>query len=159
MFTAKYHWKDNGIRAITSAVARLNAARVRVGVVGPDATQITPTGGNLELWELAAAQEFGTEDGHIPERSFIRRTLNDLVWVRSLAARAAQRVIMKGESAEQSLDWMGHVIAVAIQNTIMSSVPPKNAEATVAWKGDGETLRGLTNTLLNAISHEVVMGE
>lgn len=157
-FTAKYKFDDNGIRAITSAVARLNAARVRVGVVGPDAEQTTPTGGNLKLWELAAIQEFGTKDGHIPERSFIRRTLNDLVWVRAIAARAAERVVMKGESADAALNWMGNVVASAIRNTIMQSVPPPNAESTVDWKGHDHTLIGLTMTLLNAIGHEVVSG-
>lgn len=156
MVNAKYTFKDNGIRAVTSAVAKLNATRVRVGVVGPEASQTTPTGGDLALWQLAAAQEFGTENGHIPERSFIRKTLNDLVWVRMIAARAAERVILKGENAEEALSWLGQVLVTAIQNTIMQGVPPPNAETTVEWKGHDHTLIGLTQTLLNAISFEVV---
>lgn len=156
--TAKYKFDDSGIRALTSAVSKLNASRVRVGVLGEAGDQMTPTGGDLRLWELAAIQEFGSKNGHIPERSFIRKTLNDLVWLRTVAARAAERVVMKREPAEVALDWMGQVLVTAIQNTIMQGVSPANAEATIEWKGHDIPLIGLTRTLFDAISHEVVTG-
>lgn len=159
MINAKYTFDDAGIREVTSRISKLSSLSVKVGVVGPNADMTTPTGGDLAMWQLAAIQEFGSDDGHIPERSFIRRTLNDLVWLRSLARQAAQSIVMQGESTHSALDWMGRVIATAIQNTLISNVPPPNAPATVDWKGHGDTLIGLTGALFDAISHEVVPSE
>jgi hypothetical protein len=153
---SKYTFDDTGIRQIQSRIAKLTSMSVKVGVVGPNADNTTPTGGDLAMWQLAAIQEFGTNDGHIPERSFIRKTLNDLVWLRSLAQDAAKKVVMEGQSTEMALDWMGSVIATAIQRTLISNVPPPNTDATVEWKGHGDTLIGLTGALFDAISHEVV---
>jgi hypothetical protein len=160
MVGGKYKFDDKGIRALTSAVSKLGATRVRVGVLGAKADEIHPrTGGTLTIGELAAIQEFGTETtDHIPERSFIRRTLNDLVWLRVMAARAAERVVFKRESAEQALDWLGNVLVNAIQNTISQGVPPPNKPDTIAWKGHAHTLVGLTSVLRDSISHEVVTG-
>lgn len=151
----KYVFNDDGIRKVQSRIAKLTSMRIKVGVVGPNADNTTPTGGNLAMWQLAAVQEFGTNDGHIPERSFIRKTLNDLVWLRSLAKDAAQKVVMEGVPVEMALDTMGSIIATAMQRTLISNVPPPNTDATVEWKGHGDTLIGLTGALFDAISHEL----
>lgn len=155
MINSKYKFNDAGIRQVQSRIAKLSSMRIKVGVVGPNADNTTPTGGDLAMWQLAAVQEFGTNDGHIPERSFIRKTLNDLVWLRSLAREAAQKVVMEGQSTDVALNWMGSLIATAIQRTLISNVPPPNTEATVEWKGHGDTLIGLTGALFDAISYEL----
>ena len=158
MITSRYTFNDHGLRAITSAVSKLGAARTRVGVLGSDGDAVHPTGNGLKVWEVAALQEFGTENGHIPPRSFIRSTLNDLVWVRSLMARAAQRVVFGKATADGALDWLGKTVVMAIQNRIMQSVPPPNAEQTVMWKGHAHTLIGTTSVVSKSVSHDVVKG-
>lgn len=160
MFDAKvkYVFNDNALRAITTGVSQLNASRVRVGVLGSDGLAQHPTS-KLKAWEIAAIQEFGTKTTpHIPERSFIRKTLNDLVWLRLVMSRAAGRVI-KGQSADSALNWLGQIIVAAVKRTVMQSVPPPNAPQTVEWKGHTHTLIGLTSTLFNSISHDIVRGK
>jgi hypothetical protein len=160
MFDAKvkYVFNDNALRAITSGVAQLNASRVRVGVLG-SAGLATHPNSSLRVWQIAAIQEFGTKSTpHIPERSFIRKTLNDLVWLRLVMSRAAGRVI-KGHSADSALNWLGQIIVAAVKRTLMQSVPPPNKPDTVDWKGHGHTLIGLTSTLFNAIGHDIVRGK
>lgn len=157
----KYVFNDNGIRALTSSVGKLDASRVRVGVLGGDGLKTHPTS-KLPVWQIAAINEFGTQTAsapiQIPERSFIRKTLNDLVWLRTVMARAAGRVVNGKSTADGALNWLGQVIVRAIKNTIMKGVPPSNAPDTVEWKGHDHTLIGKTGTMADAISHDVVRG-
>ncbi len=156
MLTGKYTFNDKGIRDILSGVSRLTSTRIRVGVIGPGANAQHPTSNGLSAWQIGALQEFGSRDGHIPERSFIRSTLADINWVKETVARAAQRVVMKGESANSALNWAGEVFASAIKRAVMSGIPPANSQATVDWKGHDDTLFGRTRTLFDAITHEVI---
>lgn len=153
----KYVFNDNAIRSITTTVGKLDATRVRVGVLGGDGLRIHPTS-KLPVWQVAALQEFGSQDGHIPERSFIRRTLNNLTYVRTVLANATGQVVNGKKTANDALSWVGQVLVNAIQQTILSNVSPANAPATVAWKGHGDTLMGKTDTMYNAVSSDVVSG-
>jgi hypothetical protein len=156
--SAKYKFDDKAFRAITSAVAKLDASRVRTGILGAEGEKLHPTGHGLKVWQVGALQEFGDGTGHIPERSFIRKTLNDLVWLRVITARAAQRVVQLKQTADSALGWLGENIVRAIQHTIMAEVPPANKPQTVDWKGHGHTLIGKTGVMSESISYDIVTG-
>lgn len=155
MLTGKYTFKDKGIRDVLSGVSRLTSARIRVGVVGPGANTKHPTSG-LSVWEIGALQEFGSKDGHIPPRSFIRSTLADTGWVKQIVSQAARQVVMQGKSANAAMNWAGGVIANQIRKTVLSDVGPANAQKTIDWKGHSHTLLGLTSALFDAIGHVVI---
>ncbi len=150
-----YTWKDTGWRNIVSGVSRLNSSRVQVGVVGNDASQVHADSG-LTVGEIAILNEFGSQDGHTPERSFIRSTLFKLRQEMSrVSAQAARRVIYSGAAASTALSDVGDWAKERIKDTIVSGVPPKQADATVIKKGHGNTLIEL-GLLLHAVGYQVV---
>jgi len=155
MLKVNYKFDDKGIRDILSGVSRMTSSRIRVGVVGPGANNKHPTS-DLTAWEIGALQEFGSDDGHIPERSFIRSTLADVGWVKQTVAQAARRVVSGRSNATEALNWAGNIFASAIKRQIMSGVGPRNADTTVRWKGHDHTLIGLTRTLFEGIAHEII---
>jgi hypothetical protein len=87
------------------------------------------------LGEVAVYNEFGTSDGRIPERSFIRWTHDHKKkeWIRRTAQ--LRKRVMQGElTTDQALGLMGEMIQKDIKDRILSNVQPANKPATVARK-------------------------
>ena len=110
----------------------------------------------VTLGQVAVWNEFGTSDGRIPERSFIRTTVDAHGkgdWARE--AEALKKRIVEGRmTTDQALLHMGLLIKKQIQEKIRSSVPPPNASSTIAAKGSDKTLID-TGQLLNSIDFEL----
>lgn len=108
------------------------------------------------LGEVAVYNEFGTSDGRIPERSFIRAThdAKKREWIRRTGT--VRKRVMEGKiDTDKGLGLVGEMIKTDIQRRIRSNVPPPNKPGTIAAKtragkkGD----RTLINTaqMLNAV--------
>lgn len=151
--TAKYHFDDRGWRRLTSAVSRFSSSAVDVGILGGIGSQMHPNG-KITIWEIGAINEFGSRDGHTPERSFLRSAFQDRSWVRSITALAARRVLNLRGTAEDALNWMGGVAVHAVRQKIDSGPPPPNAPSTVQKKGFDHPLFEI-GVLRSAISHQV----
>jgi hypothetical protein len=150
-----YTWKDKGWRNIVSGVSKLGSSRVQAGVVGSAAAQVHDDSG-LTVGDIAILNEFGSGDGHTPERSFIRSTLFKLKReMASVSARAARRVIFNGVSASTALGDIGEWASQRIKDTIIAGPPPPNRPATVHKKGHGNTLIEL-GLLLHAVGYQVI---
>lgn len=125
-----------------------NGPFVKVGVLGKS---------DSELVQYAGANEFGTQDGRVPERSFIRSTMNRIgfaLFKKSedfLAQMAKNRI-----TPEKALAIMGEFVKGKIVLTIETIKEPPNAPSTVIAK------KGVDNPLIdegrmrNAIDYEVV---
>lgn len=106
---------------------------------------------------VAIYNEFGT--GSIPERSFMRSTVNENMpnikkWTGEVMAhvQAGQWTVAKAMNA------LGLRMQIQVQNKIKSNVPPPNAPETVARKaGRGVAPSTLIDTtlLLRSIGYEV----
>lgn len=155
MITADYKFNDKPFREFLVAMKEFGRDSIAVGLVGALAGA-THAGTTLQVWEVGALQEFGSEDGHIPERSFIRSTLANTSWVRDVLASSVRRVVQGKSTARQALNRAGRILADGIRTTVLNVVPPPNAQATVDWKGHGHTLIGLTDALYDAISHKII---
>jgi hypothetical protein len=70
---AKIIDKDLGWKELFKRAEEIENGRVRVGVLSDAMVE----GEDFTLAELAAVHEYGTEDGRIPERSFLRSTFDD----------------------------------------------------------------------------------
>jgi phage gpG-like protein len=123
--------------------------RVRVGVLsdkGHDGE------GSITLVELAAVHEFGTEDGAIPERSFLRSTFDQK---REELVRTGEKLIgevLDGKmEVDRALGLIGAQLASDVKTKITSSIPPPDKPATVARKGSSTTLID-TGRLRNSIT-------
>ncbi len=121
---------------------------VRVGVFGDGAK--------------AAVHEFGSEDGAIPERSFIRSTFQDRrPELRDMTAKIARAIILRQMTTEAALGHLGQWAAAEVKKTIVEGPHPDWPELNEAYaekKAEAGKTKMLVDTgeLLNSISYEVV---
>lgn len=133
--------RDRGWKRVFAAaysVARSKSV-VRVGVLDEGAGAETEPGGDLTVAEIAAVLEFGTEDGRIPERSFVRSTFDEQrTTLEALAARLLQAVVFHGLPEDVALGQLGALLASAIKAKVTSGqgVPPPNAPSTMLAKAN-----------------------
>ncbi len=134
----------------------LNSSRpsVTAGVHGEDKGR---TEGAINNVGLAAIHEFGSELASIPERSFIRSTVDDKIksWER-LLGKIGGSIYALEMSTEQALNIMGLRMASDIQRTINRGRSDWEAlkPATISRKDSTKALID-TRELLRSIKHRV----
>lgn len=156
--------RDRGWRGILGAArAAAGGAYVKVGMLADDQRGgLHVPGAELTVAELAVVQEFGTEDGHVPARSFVRST-HDRMRDELLAdaRKLLIKLVLDGKpiTVADALDVLGLKLATGIRKAITegAGIPPPNAPSTVAQKGSDRPLVD-TGRLLSAISWAVVIG-
>jgi hypothetical protein len=135
---------DLGYREFMRAVSDIDASFIDVGVRG---------GGDVATY--AAANEFGTADGHVPERSFLRSTLDEhREEYAEVVAKGLGRIIDGKSTPERELGRLGLRVVRDVQAKIVTSVPPPNAPSTIARKGSSTTLID-TGRLRQSIDFEI----
>lgn len=139
---------DRGWKRFQVRIGALGTKKLSVGV--PD--DAGGTDGELSMTELAAVHEFGTMDGHVPERSYLRSTLtmNQNKYVKELDD-ATERVLFKGKKAEDELMKLGEMVRGDIVKRIQNDelgVPLE--DSTVERKGSSLPLVD-TGALVGAI--------
>lgn len=144
-----------GYKDFVRQMNRTRGAYVKVGVMAGSKHR-DPGGGVSDLVTVAAANEFGTDDGHIPERSFLRSTFDEEEerLVQIAAAQHAQ--IGQGkQSVEQALALMGEYFQAKVVAKIHSHPAPANAPSTIKRKGSSGTLVN-SGQLAQSIRYAVV---
>lgn len=155
MIDVKYTWNDKTWHEYFVAMKEFARQSIGVGILGAEASQQHPTA-KITVGEIAAIQEFGTL--HIPARPFMKETMRNKTLVLNTMAEAARRVLHKYSTPRQAMKRAGEVFANAMRSTLLDGVPPANAQATVDWKGHGDTLIGLSGALYDAIKYEILGG-
>ncbi len=91
------------------------------------------------LGQVAVVNEFGSKDGRVPERSFIRTTDEDKRDDISTYLRRRKLDVVSGrQTAKQVLGEVGAKMKGFIQNKIIAIRTPPNAPSTIARK-DGKS--------------------
>jgi len=131
--------RDNGARALLARLEAQRGARVRVGVLDDAAKRTEDGEGPMTLLEVAAVHEFGA--GHVPQRSFIRATVD----AREAEIRDLQRAlsvqILRGDVEEDvALERLGAKVAAMCQNRIADGIAPELAPETIERKGSSKPL-------------------
>lgn len=144
---------DTKWREIAAKVAKIGQYVAKVGIVGPNATQEE---NGTSLVEIAAVNEFGSRDGTIPERSFIRSTFErQRRAVGKICERLARQIVTKGMDVSQAMSLLGAWGASEVRKTITGGhISPPNAPATLAAKGSSKPLID-TGQLVAGITYEV----
>lgn len=140
---------------LVDVVGRLRkGASVSVGVLSGASH---PSG--MDNATLAAIHEFGTEDGRVPERSFLRSTMSSKreEWLAFFAGRA-RKVVAGQISALDAMEHTGMRMAGDVKAAIVAGIDPENAPATVAAKGSSTPLID-TGRLKESITHRVTVGK
>lgn len=104
---------------------------------------------------IAAIHEFGSADGLIPERSFLRAPLRQSADELKAQWRKLLPRVVSGElTMHQTMDQVGAMAAAVSQEAISAGIQPSNADATVAHKGSNKPLID-TGRLRQSITHVV----
>jgi len=113
---------------------------VLVGIRQEKGSQV-PEGSDATLAEYATYNEFGTQDGRVPERSFLRSTMdeNQSPYADELQV-AVENVVDGRASINTGLKKLGVRAVGDVKKKIGSGVPPANAPSTVARKKSSKTL-------------------
>jgi len=138
-------------------IHEIKTARVKVGVLASEEASV---GGAITVGELAAVHEFGTRDGRIPSRSFLRSTFDEQREMLVELGKKLMGAVLDGKmKTERALGFMGAKLTAEVKKKISSGdgIPPPNAPSTIAAKGSSHTLID-TGRLLGAIAWAVVMG-
>jgi hypothetical protein len=137
--------RDRGYKALLAGMRMMRNVEVLVGV---DASTGASRRGGASMVTIAAANEFGTADGHIPERSFLRSTMDEQQqkYIRQfsrLAVRVtSQRGSVLGASStlRKGLRRIGRTMQRDVQRKITVLADPPNAPSTIAAKGSDNPL-------------------
>lgn len=126
---------------------------VKIGIMSDSGTHE----GGISMVELAAIHEFGTADGHVLERSFLRSTFRAQIdaW-KAFAKRLLKGVVGGKMPIAQALGLLGQRAAADVKKRITTGagIPPLLAKSTVSRKGSSRPLVD-TGALLNSITYVV----
>jgi phage gpG-like protein len=90
---------------------------------------------------IAAVHEFGSADGRIPERSFLRVPLRQNAEGFKKAFQAMIPKVVDGEmTMHQVMSQLGARAVAVSQEAISDGIEPANAESTIARKGSSKPL-------------------
>lgn len=133
---------DRGYKKAIRSLRKAAGKRHVVVGIRSEKGGATAPGDSLNLAGIAAVNEFGSEDGHVPERSFLRSTFDaGKDRYAGVIDQALGRVADGTSDIEKELGLLGLGVAADVQRTITSDLPPPNAASTIRRK------RGSTGTL------------
>src|SRR5690606_5002700 len=90
---------------------------------------------------IAAVQEFGSADGRIPERSFLRVPLRQNAETFQAIWRAQVPKVVDGDmTMHQVMSQLGARAVAVSQEAISEGIAPENAESTKKRKGSSKPL-------------------
>jgi hypothetical protein len=145
-------------RKLYKRAIEMRTLKARVGVLASKGGMRSAGDSGLTLVELAAIHEFGSADGHIPERSFIRSTFYEraAAELREMCGKITKAIVLGAVDVRQGIGMLGAWGAAQVKNTItQTDIPPPLAPSTIAAKGSSKPLVD-TGQMLNAITWEVI---
>lgn len=139
-----------GIKGVKKKYSKLGS--VDVGII--DAGKAVD--GDLTVATIGFINEFGTDDGAIPERSFIRSTIKEK---RKEIIALQKKLLIKIRNGsldnKKALGLLGEFVADAMRQKIVSLKSPANDPQTIKRKGSSNPLVS-TGQLKNSITYEVI---
>lgn len=145
---------DRGFTNLGKVLAAARDMRVKVGIIGGEKDERTD--GELTNTEIGIVHEFGAPEAGIPERPFIRPTLevHGHEYRKMIRDGLASKVLKGQMTAERLFNIVGMKAAADIKARIREGIDPPNADSTVERKGSSTPLVD-TGQLINSISWEV----
>lgn len=145
--------KDMGWVAIKHAREELANFEVAIGILGADAIREHPEG-DLTIAEAAVVNEFGSDDGVIPERGAHRLAFDINKAELNKRIEKTPELVDRGIlEPKQALDLLGLWHADNIKDEIRAFDDPGNADSTIEQKGADNPLINEGRTI-NSVMHE-----
>lgn len=124
---------------IMRRLSTLAGVRVTAGVQGQG--DATPQDGNsASLLEIAATNEFGSDDGRVPARPWLRTSLDRHKAKWSKGAARVPAAMTAGGTGELELRQLGVVMVGDVKETLLDGPWVPNAPMTIAMKGSDQPL-------------------
>lgn len=143
--------------AKTVRAMRNDSSHVAVGVHGAPASA-PHKGGAASVVDIATVHEFGNEKRKIPQRSFIRSTVDaERDAIARLMHREAADILTGKQTMPGALNRSGLMISGFVKKRIAAGIKPDLKEATIRRKGSSKPLID-SGQLRNAVTHEVRRG-
>lgn len=148
---------DQGYAQTVADIMALNGARTEVGL--PEGGKTSGRFDMQTLIDVAAANEFGSEDGkHPPERSFIRSSTDENRPILfQYAERGVNQIIAGAQTARGLLASLGSHLELMIKAKMQGGPFAPLHRTTVARKGHDMPLVE-TGQLFETIQHKEVLG-
>lgn len=153
--------RDKGYRGFRDILQDVQSAGVYVGILQDKGSERTEDG-EITLAGYAAVNEFGSDDGHVPERSFLRSTIDEHRAEYDADMQAATRAMLQesllhgvGSGAsvlERRLGQLGNKVTRHVKEKIRDLRDPPNAELTLALKYPGDNPLIHTGRMRQSIS-------
>lgn len=147
-------WKDivKGLKASTK-VGGISAA---IGIQGDAAVAASPEHAGKTNVYIGLVHEFGTRDGRVPSRSYLRSTFDEHKDEYQKELDSIAKHVSGGEAnLKGEMMVLGELYRGQIINKIRSHIPPPLSESTIERKRGEETPLIDTGQLLNSISVDV----
>jgi hypothetical protein len=149
--------KDLGWRALLRALKTVDDAYVDVGLFEGEGVQ--HEGSELTVAQIGAVHEFGTRDGHIPERSWLRRNHDEHQAKYNARLDKAYGKILAGRARVVSvLTAFAERVASDVRRTITAVSEPPLAPSTIRAKGGKTNPLIDTGTMRNSVRGRVIVG-
>lgn len=146
--------RDNGAKALMKRIAQSGEITVGIHEAEGQAAKEGDDGGDMQLIDVAIVHEFGSDDGRIPRRSFIRDWEDEKAEEHKGQLRQSGKAVIDGKlDAERALGRLGVLYQADIQKRIADGIEPENAPSTIARKGSSKPLID-TGQLRSSISHK-----
>lgn len=139
--------RDLGLKSIMNSLFKLNGKYVKIGLFGSEASP------KNNIAARGAVHEFGTKNGHVPKRSFMRTTFDkELVRIQNeIRKELSDSLSKKNFGAFELLLPIGNWLVEKIKGTINNGAFKPLADSTVRKKGHntilidtGDMIKGLT---------------
>jgi hypothetical protein len=150
--------RDLGYGDFMTRLAGMHSVSVLVGVDGTGTEVEVGEGGKViatpDLAQIALWNEFGTEDGHVPERSFLRSTMDENRAKYLNLQQVAVDRMLDGLAPRTAYGAIGLVACADVRRKIRNRVDPANAESTIRQK-DSDVPLVDTGELYDAIGYQI----
>jgi hypothetical protein len=145
---------DRGWNRILRDAKRIQGSYVKIGILS-DAGQYDPAEGSENLADVATTNEFGSADGKVPSRPFMRQTFDRKIGDLKSFIESLKKSIWTGRlSVRQSLGQLGEKHVGHIKRAIKNREFLENAPATIARKGSDTPLID-TGRLWQSLTYEI----
>lgn len=125
------------LKKLVKKLKKLRNAGVDVGFLGGERHREVP---EATVAEIATIHEFGSDDGKIPERPFMRNTVKKHKNYVSLLARESGKVFEKRQSSSTMIAKMGETVRSDMIQEIAGGNFTPLADSTVRAKGSSKPL-------------------
>lgn len=123
--------RDGPAKALLAAVKSIDGTTIDSGLFEGE---IHPES-ELTIAEIGAVNEFGTRDGRVPERSWLRRSVRENQSAWDAALDRVRDKVLAGENLFPLLMAFGERVASDIRGTIDKVLSPPKAESTLRSEG------------------------